>query len=176
LALADFNGNAVALLLGTGYGYFWGPSFFSCGGSQPDTIVTADFNRDGKDDVAVANVGSQQIAILLGDGLGGFSAPLITDGIQLTVLGSTVGIEEVLAIGDFNHDAIPDLAIAEQTQNDVVILLGDGTGRLAPAKRFRGGIGPVAVKVADFNNDGKDDLAVADFGSSKVSILLLGSD
>ena len=176
LALADANGSAVALLLGTGYGYFWGPSFFSSGGSQPDTIVTADFNRDGKDDVAVANVDSRQIAVLLGDGRGSFSAPLITDGVQLSVLSSTVGIEELLAVGDFNHDAIPDLAVVEQTQNDVLILLGDGTGHMVLAKRYPVGAGPVVVKVGDFNNDGKDDLAVADFGSSKVSILLSGSD
>jgi hypothetical protein len=177
LALADFNGNTVALLVGTGYGYFWGPSFFPCGGSQPDTIVTADFNRDGKDDVAVANVGSQQIAILLGDGVGGLSAPLTTEGIHLTVPGSLVGgNEELLAVGDFNHDAIPDLAVVEQAQNDVLTLLGDGTGHMVPAKRYPAGAGPVVVKAADFNNDGKDDLAIADFGSSRVSILLSSSD
>jgi hypothetical protein len=175
LALADFNGNMVGLLYGSGYGYFWGPNFFSSGGVQPDTIVSADFNRDGKEDVAVANTGSGQIGILLGDGAGGFAPPLTIDGFQLSYLNQTIGIaEELLAVGDFNHDAIPDLAVVEGTRNDVVILLGDGAGHFGHAKRYPAGSNPVVVKAADFNNDGRDDLAIADFASSKITILSFG--
>jgi hypothetical protein len=177
LALADFNGSAVALLLGTGDGHFSGPLFFSPGGIQPEIIVSADFNRDGKEDVAVANVGSGQIGILLGDGVGGFSAPLVTGGVQLSFLGSTVGTnDELLAVGDFNHDAIPDLAVLEYAKDDVLVLLGDGTGQVGHAKRYAAGKGPNVLKVADFNNDGKDDLAIADFDAGRISILLFGAE
>ena len=56
------------------------------------------------------------------------------------------------------------------------VLLGDGTGHMSQLKRYAAGNGPVVVKVADFNNDGRDDLAIADFWSSRVSILLFGSE
>jgi hypothetical protein len=175
LAMAAFNQNAVGLLLGSGNGYFSGPLLFNPGGFQPEIIVSADFNRDGKEDVAVANVGSGQIGILLGDGVGGFSAPLVTGGVQLSFLGSTVGTnDELLAVGDFNHDAIPDLAVLEYAKDDVLVLLGDGTGQVGHAKRYAAGKGPNVLKVADFNNDGKDDLAIADFDAGRISILLFG--
>jgi len=177
LALSDFNGAAVAVLLGSGSGGFFGPTFFSSGGGNPETIVTADFNRDGKDDVAFANVGTAQVEVLLGDGSGSFSGPLAIDDVHVTALGNTIGVnDELLAVGDFNHDAIPDLAAVEQTKNDVLLLFGDGTGRMGRPQRYPAGSGPVVVKVADFNNDGRDDLAIADFGSSKVSILIANRD
>jgi len=176
LAMAANNQNAVALLLGSGDGYFSGPLLFNPGGFQPEIIVSADFNRDGKEDVAVANVASGQIGILLGDGVGGFSA-VITGGVHLTSLGNTTGTnDELLAVGDFNHDAIPDLAVLEYANDDVLILLGDGTGQMGPAKRYPAGKGPNVLKVADFNNDGKDDLAIADYDSGRISILLFGAE
>jgi hypothetical protein len=115
-------------------------------------------------------------SILLGDGVGGFSAPVITGGI-LTSLGNTIGTDdELLAVGDFNHDAIPELAVLEYANDDVLILLGDGTGQMSHAKRYPAGKGPNVLKVADFNNDGKDDLAISDYDSGRISILLFGAE
>src|SRR5262245_25276842 len=68
-----------------------------------------------------------------------------------------------VAVGDFNGDGKPDLAVANQNSNNVTIRLGDGTGAFPDAKSSTVGAGsfPRSVAVGDFNGDGKPDLAVA---------------
>jgi len=77
------------------------------------------------------------------------------------------------AVGDFDGDGSPDLAIANPNyyRSDVRVLLNDGAGRfrLAPGSPFKAGDGPSSVVAADFDGDGKLDLAV---GSDKVRLLL----
>jgi hypothetical protein len=75
-----------------------------------------DFNGDGKPDLAVANVNSSSVSILLGNGDGTFEAA-----------GDGVGkYPESVAVGDFTGDGKPDLAVANRGVNDVSILLGNG--------------------------------------------------
>src|SRR5437870_4459432 len=74
LAVANFHGNEVAILLGDGHGGFSPPTQFQVG-TEPISIAVGDFNRDGRLDLAVANQGSGSVSILLGDGHGGFSGP-----------------------------------------------------------------------------------------------------
>jgi uncharacterized protein (TIGR03437 family) len=81
---------------------------------------------------------------------------------------------------DFNNDKIPDLAVANQSDSTVVILLGDGHGNFTPATTgptlngvFQVGMNPSAMVTGDFNHDGKPDLAVANInGMAGVTILL----
>jgi hypothetical protein len=80
-----------------------------------------------------------------------------------------------VAVGDFNGDGKLDVAVANQTSNNVSILLGDGQGRLSPAPGSPfvvGGIRPTALAVGDFNGDGKLDVAVANPAGGNVSVLL----
>src|SRR5262249_10878396 len=88
-------------------------------GSSPNGVTVGDFNGDGKQDLAVANGGSDNVSILLGDGAGNFSAPtnfIVGDNPQLA------------AVGDFNRDGNQDLAVANYNSGNVSILLGTGTG------------------------------------------------
>ena len=73
----------------------------------PYSVAIGDFNGDGKQDLAVANAGSNTVSIRLGDGLGGFS------GSTNVSVGS--GPYSV-AIGDFNGDGKQDLAVANVAQ------------------------------------------------------------
>src|SRR5262249_27121846 len=67
-----------------------------------------------------------------------------------------------VAVGYFNNDDIPDLAVANLTQNGTVnVLLGDGVGGFGqPTTVSTGVFLPTAVAVGDFNRDGSPDLAV----------------
>ncbi|MGE5306193.1 MAG: FG-GAP-like repeat-containing protein, partial [Alphaproteobacteria bacterium] len=85
-----------------------------------------------------------------------------------------------VALGDFNGDGQPDLAVANGGDTSttpllpgtVSILLADDTGKLGAATNFSVGTIPYSVTVGDFNGDGKLDLAVANSGSNNVSVLL----
>src|SRR5262245_29531538 len=83
-----------------------------------------------------------------------------------------------VAVGDFNGDSFPDLAVVNRAavnggDGTVGVLLGDGDGAFAKAATFgTGGVNPDAVAVGDFNRDGKQDLAVANAGDGTVGVLL----
>src|SRR5690349_7006900 len=74
-----------------------------------------------------------------------------------------------VAVGDFNSDGIPDLAVATQAgPGSVSVLLGNGDGTFQPAHKFATGRAPSAVIAGDFNGDGMLDLAVANLVSGTV--------
>ena len=129
-------------------------------GNGPPSIAVGDFNADGKQDLAVANYGSDNVSILLGDGAGNFSGPT-----NFAVGGHPISI----AVGDFNGDGKQDLAVANSFSGTVSILLGDGRGDFK-GPRLRVGVAPVFVAVGDFNGDAKQDLAVA---RTRPNVLIL---
>src|SRR5262245_21904132 len=69
-------------------------------GVAPHSVAVGDFNGDGKPDLAVANLSSDNVSLLLGDGAGGFSGP--------TNFGAG-SLPDSVAVGDFNRDGKPDL-------------------------------------------------------------------
>ena len=127
------------------------------------SVTTGDFNADGKLDLATANFNSDNVSVLLGNGLGGFAAAV------------NFGVGDgpfSVTTGDFNADGKLDLATANSGSDNVSVLLGDGLGGFAAAVNFGVGDGPHSVTTGDFNADGKLDLATANFGSDNVSVLL----
>ena len=119
----------------------------------PLTLAVADFNRDGKLDLAVGHSG---VGVLLGNGDGTFRA------IEQYPAGSGGAV----AVGDWNSDGNIDIASGER------ILFGRGDGTFTPAATYPTGIGAYSVAVADFDADGHADLAVANLGGASVSMLL----
>ncbi len=98
--------------------------------------------------------------------LPGFLAPLSYD---------TGSSPRAVAVGDFNGDGIPDLAVANQQSSTVSVLLGTGAGSFQPARNFPVTGGANSVVTGDFNGDGSLDLAVASFGGV-VDVLLGNGD
>src|SRR5439155_18991020 len=86
------------------------------------------------------------------------------------------------AVGDFNGDGVPDLAVGTTSSTSISVLLGNGGGTFQAARFFASGSRPRSVAVGDFNGDGVPDLAVANFGSGtdsdpgSISVLLGAGD
>src|SRR5205807_1983670 len=81
-----------------------------------------------------------------------------------------------VAVGDFNGDGRPDLAVANDLQDSVSVLLGAGDGTFAPRAMLDVGTAPVAIAVGDFNGDGNADLVTPNAGDDTVSLLLGAGD
>ena len=123
-------------------------------GMSPTAIAVGDFNGDGKIDIAVANNGSGDVSILLGNGDGTF---------QPAVNFTAGNSPKAIAVGDFNGDGELDLAVEDESLVDtsVSILLGNGDGTFqAPETLSLTSLAWMAV--ADFDGDKKSDLAVCD--------------
>jgi hypothetical protein len=72
---------------------------------------------------------------------------------------------------DFDNDGFIDIATANENDNNISILPGNGDGTFADSVNFPAGYYPAAVTYADFDADGDIDLAAADYDSGKVAIL-----
>ena len=86
-----------------------------------------------------------------------------------------------IAIGDFNGDGKPDIAVLNSGSNNVSILLNNGDGTFQTAKNFNAGGRFQTIVAADFNADGKLDLALFQPGDGNsvvgaVSILFGNGD
>ncbi len=172
--LAATAAGNVFVYLGTGGGNFSPPVLYPAGNPVAE-LVLADFNEDGILDAAVTNNDANEsspnfvprVAILLGNGTGGFLAP--------TIYPTGRGTASI-AVADFNNDQNIDLVVGNSYRsafpdNRVGILYGSGTGTFSAPERFISGINAFDVNVADFNGDGKPDITTANYWNEDVSVL-----
>ena len=156
----------VSVLLGRGDGTFQSPIQYAAG-YGPAHGLTADFNGDGKLDLAVLNNLSEDVSILLGNGDGSFQPPMDFGVGQNPI---------VVAAGDFDGDGKLDLVVSNYNSRTASVLLGNGDGTFRPRVDYAVGLCPAGVAVADFNGDEKLDLVVASECEPWVFVLLGNGD
>jgi hypothetical protein len=142
-------------------------------GAAPRSISIGDFNGDGKPDVAVTNLASQTISILLNTTATGATTPTFATKEDFPTGPNPISV----SIGDFNGDGKPDLAVANIYSYTTSILLnttatGATTPTFAPKEDFPVGTKPFSVSIGDINGDGKPDVATANYFSDTTSILI----
>lgn len=140
-------------------------SLYSSSPGSGYAMIAADFNGDGKLDLALLDVDPSMLVVALGNGDGTFQSPSQY---------ATGNQPEGLVAADFNGDGKLDVAVVNHEDNTVSVFLGNGDGTFQAAKIFATGASPVSVVTADFNGDGKLDLAINDGNS--IAILLGDGD
>lgn len=141
-------------------------------GNGPGATVIADFDGDGKPDLAV-NCGSDHTIYVYRNistngilSTSSFASPVV---IQLGT-----GGEESMVAADVDGDGKQDLVFLDYNSNSVVVLQNlstPGNINFGPRVNFAVGSGPVGVAVGDLDGDGKPDIVTANFTGSTISIL-----
>lgn len=129
--------------------------------ATPVSAVAADFNSDGRMDLAVANFNSNTVQLFTGDGALGFSTPRAFD---------TGEHPSDLIAHDFDGDGDLDLAVAMSGIDQLAILRNDSLGFFVEAQRLQVGASPNKLTAWDFDGDSDLDLVVANSGNRTLSI------
>src|SRR5205807_9231634 len=122
----------VSVLKGVGDGTFTGPTNFASGSNATlvagSTVAVADFNGDGRPDLATGHgQGSSEVDVLLQNADGTFQAP------KVLAVGSA---PLAVAAADVNGDGKADLVATNHESNTVSLILGNGDGTFAPVQNF----------------------------------------
>lgn len=157
LVVIDSYLGRAHVLLGTGGGALSAPSILDVGGTS-ESLVIADFDRDGRFDLGVA--GGNSVRILIGDGDGTFG-PLTT------ILGAG-GSLAALATGDLDLDGDLDLVVGNHSR--ISTLIGNGDGTFARPITISASA-TVALELADLDGDGTLDIVSTDQVASSVRVL-----
>jgi FG-GAP-like repeat len=147
----------LTVFLGNGTGTFPTTGISGPVGVGGAETVTADFNGDGKKDVATSYG-----QILLGNGDGTF---------QLTSTITQEGQQFSLAAADFNHDGKPDLAFSNELGSAVDVYLGNGDGTFTYASSYPSLYGNTSVEASDLDGDGFPDLSI---GAADTGLFTVG--
>lgn len=167
IAVANNADNSLGIFLANGApGAFAAQVPYTTGsGSQPEFIVSADFDRDDSVDIALTVAGTSTVAVFRNNGNGTFQWRA---NLSSTPSMSVHGIN----VGDFNQDTFQDIAVVHRSDNKIGIWVGHGNGTFSPEAVFNTGRDPCHLVAGDFNRDGRQDIVVATFASNEINILI----
>jgi flagellin-like hook-associated protein FlgL len=135
--------------------------------ANPYGVALADFNQDGKLDIAAVASTSAVVQIYDGKGDGTFLAP------RTYTVGTTA--QEIRA-GDVTGDGIVDLVVGDAGTTTISILAGNGDGTFDTRITLGPGSAPTDIELADVNDDGSLDIVTTISGSAQVGVYKSNGD
>lgn len=139
-------------------------------------VAVADFNGDGILDIAASDYYNGVVQIFTGNGSNGIGDGTFSVGGTFATDVTSSNPQELVA-GDFNGDGHPDIAVTNESGNNVGVLLNDGTGNFQPVVNYPLSSGSnFEIATADLNADGNLDLIVPLWTGSNVAVMLGNGD
>ena len=165
------NAQTVLYYGGNGDGSFR-PGRTLVTGRETAYLATADVNGDGIPDLIAGSFARQTLRVMLGNGIGGFSA-----GIDYPAAGISGSLAtQAFTIGDFNGDGHPDIASVNALASLVQVLYNDGKGRYHLSHSLDTGDSPTDVQTADLNGDHHLDLVEINSADGTLGVRLGNGD
>ena len=169
IAVSNHDDRTIGIYTSAGGAYALATTLFVGAQDRPDGLITGDFNSDGQDDLATASGDDtpalNRAVVFLASSATSFSGP------AYFAAGPGVVNSSDITAGDLDCDGDLDLAIANQTSNNVSVLPNNGSGIFGAATVMAAGSRPEQLIAADLNGDGAADLAVANRDSGNVTVL-----
>ena len=132
-------------------------------GTHLNVVVAADFNKDGRTDIAAASTANNYVALWMNSSSGLRLASNFTGGVS-----SPRG----MVAADLNVDGRPELIVANRASNSVTIFTADTVPQVfSRTQSVTAGSGSRAVAAADFDGDGLVDLATGNEYASAATVL-----
>ena len=136
-------------------------------GHSPRSVFCTDLDGDGDLDLAVTNLGNNNVSILKNNGDATFQSAMDYQ---------TGGVPRSVFCVDLDQDGDLDLVVANSGSNNVSILKNNGDGTFQAKVDYDAGSKPISVFCADLDGDYDLDLAVANYSGDNVSILKNNGD
>jgi hypothetical protein len=172
LVVTNQSGNTVSVILGNlaAPGTFLSAVDYATG-SGPSGAAIADVNGDGAPDIVVPNLYDGTVQVFLQD--------TANPGTLLTPTTYTLGSNPAfIVVADFNHDGVPDLAVATDSNDKVAILLQNpaSPGTFLSPTYYAAGAATQFLALGDFNGDGWLDLAACGPDNGQASVVVILAD
>jgi hypothetical protein len=163
VGLSDYG--ALQLFRGAGNGQLAPATAIATLSQNGESLAVADFNGDGKPDIAAGILEPSRIEVLLGQGDGTFRPSVVT---AIGQLQNPV----TLLPEDFNEDGHQDLLVyaAAQAGGQALLFLGRGDGSFSTQQIFSL-VNVKGLATGDLNKDGHVDL-VATYGTNYLTVQL----
>ena len=165
LAVANYWSSDVSILINRGDGTFYSAVNYETEQFRPNSIIAADFDGDGDNDIIVGGIKlgiDYSLAFLANDGDGTFAAAINYGQNSLWSI----------AAADFDQDGDKDLAVTHDYLGTVSIFHNDGNGSFSPPVDYTVGSDPRFVTASDVDGEGDFDLIIGCNVSNHVSVML----